>query len=775
MNKFLFSVAFLISCFPALSQQNGVEQRQKEYLKQLLPLLRPPRDNAASVTLEDKTWFDWQKRTGELPPDFQNMPSIPFLPDPLILQEGTTNIPIQSPEQWDQKKDWIKNQIQHWLTGTFPEAPTNLSSTILEEHIEPNGVKVQMVELTFGPEERGRLTVELLIPPGKGPHPVFMTQWNHRGWAEIAVRRGYIGVVYAGADSKDDTDAYASLYPEYDFTTLMRRAWGAMRAVDYLYTLQEVDKSKIAIAGHSRNGKQALMAAAFDERFAAVIPSSGGTAGENSFRFTDDRFDNESLDEISANFPHWLHPRLRFFHGREHKLPVDQNLLMSLIAPRGLLLSSAITEGQGSPWGIEQNYHSLANVYDFLGEKDKLAIRLRQGRHGTLARDIEAFMDFLDYIFERGSVRPENQLFYDYTFQKWKEASGENINPMEFPPHQSGLAIDGQETDKKLVKEKLSWLLGEEPPGAKAAGPFGLKRQALSDDFLGEVIQREKVAHGERVTIGPYNALADYQFAYLYIPKAIDVKTKNEGKIPVVIYIHEYAYSTGFGRRSADFIERYLKAGIAVMTMDMIGFGSRIEEGTLFYQRYPHWSKMGKMTADIKAAVDAIQDFDILDQLNIYLSGYALGGTAALLAAAQDDRIAGVAVSSGFTPLRFASEHVEGLKSYSHWHGLMPRLGFFEDHPQRLPVDFADIIAVLAPRPVLILAPELDRHADLEQLKAAMNLVQQYYDRKASDNLTVKYPMEVNRFTDEQQQDMVDWTIRQVTRKIQIQIDNENS
>src|SRR5690606_13056417 len=140
-------------------------------------------------------------------------------------------------------------------------------------------------------------------------------------------------------------------------------------------------------------------------RITAVIPSSGGTAGENSFRFTDDRYDNESLDEISANFPHWLHPRLRFFHGREHKLPVDQNLLMSLIAPRALLLSSAITEEQGSPWGIEQNYHSLLTVYNFLGEREKLAIRLRQGRHGTMARDTEALMDYLDYVFGRGVIK----------------------------------------------------------------------------------------------------------------------------------------------------------------------------------------------------------------------------------------------------------------------------------------------------------------------------------------------------------------------------------
>src|SRR5690606_27554772 len=136
--------------------------------------------------------------------------------------------------------------------------------------------------------------------------------------------------------------------------------------------------------------------------------------------------------------------------------------------------------------------------------------------------------------------------------------------------------------------------------------------------------------------------------------------------------------------------------------------------------------------------------------------------TVALLAAAQDDRIAGVAVSSAFTPLRSASEHVEGLQSYSHLHGLIPRLGFFKDHPQRLPVDFPEIIASLAPKPVFILAAELDRHAQLEQLKAAMIPVQQFYEKKASNKITVRYPAEINRFIPEHQQEMVDWMIKQV-------------
>src|SRR5690625_2162419 len=93
-----------------------------------------------------------------------------------------------------------------------------------------------------------------MIPAGTGRFPVFMTRWNHREWAQIAVRRGYIGCVYAGADSRDDTEDYGRIWAgEYDFTRLMRRAYGSFRAIDYLYTLPEVDREKIAITGHSRN------------------------------------------------------------------------------------------------------------------------------------------------------------------------------------------------------------------------------------------------------------------------------------------------------------------------------------------------------------------------------------------------------------------------------------------------------------------------------------------------------------------------------------------
>jgi hypothetical protein len=190
-----------------------------------------------------------------------------------------------------------------------------------------------------------------------------------------------------------------------------------------------VDKLKIAITGHSRNGKQSLLAAAFDDRITAVITSSGGTGGEVPYRYPDERHSNESIEFLYSRRTHWAHPRIRFYAGREHKMPIDQTSLMALIAPNALLLSSSVRESDGDPWAIEQAYHSLSSVYKFLNAGDKLGIRLRDGQHAVEARDIEGYMDWQDIQFKRKTLPWNNERFYDYSFHKWKILSGERVNP----------------------------------------------------------------------------------------------------------------------------------------------------------------------------------------------------------------------------------------------------------------------------------------------------------------------------------------------------------
>jgi cephalosporin-C deacetylase-like acetyl esterase len=782
LSRYLLLLFCLLLFTESIVFGQSEEDIRRQYLDELLLLQRPhpepderPRNIGSSFVrlgYHDVTWQDWIDRTGELPPDIEKLPSIPFLPDPLVVDEGGENIPVETMSQWEEKRSWIRQQVKHLFSGTFPDPPEIIQVNIMEER-EEEGVQIEMIELRFGEDEKAKLTIELFTPPGNGPFPVFMTQWNHRGWAQIAVRRGYMALVYAGADAKDDTIHYQELYPDYDWTALMTRAWGAHRAVDYLHTLDSADKSKIALTGHSRNAKLSLFAAAFDDRITAVISSSGGTGGEFPYRYTDERHANESIDFLTSIRPQWLHPRLRFYAGREHKLPIDQNSLMALIAPNSLLLSSSIREGGGGdPWVIEQLYHSLSEVYSFLGVPEKLGIRLRDGTHGVEARDIESFIDWLDIQFQRNTSSWENRLFYEYSFQDWKRLSGEDINPDDFPemPADEPVLVNsrGEEIDnpeewhlkKNEIKKRINWVLGDKPAGVSASPVQSLSGR---EDYVNSFLNRPQVSNGRSENIAPYNALGDYLYGTIYYPTDEDGErvVRENGKLPVVIYLHEYS-NTGFhsimDSGISTLFENILSKKIAILAMDLIGYGQRIEEGSNFYGRYPHWSKLGKMVTDTRAAVDALKSLEFVDHDKIYLTGYALGGTVSLITTALDERVAGAAVSSAFTPWRDASEDIEGVKAYSHLHGLLPRLGFFAGNENRIPVDFTDIISSIAPRNLLVISPELDRHADLENVKRSMEQVNSVYELlRSSENLDFKIPYQFNRFTTAQHSEIVNW------------------
>lgn len=752
------------------------EEKQKASLELILKVLPPDQlnensafDDRGRLSFLDRTFTDWLERTGELPPDFEKMPSLPFLPDPLILDEGGKNIPVKTTEQWQQKREWMKEQLQHYIAGTFPPAPDNLKAEILSEKMDGK-VRLQTVELSFGPDHQAKLTLEVMIPPGEGPFPVFLTQWNHREWAQVAVRRGYIGCIYAGADAKDDTEKYAEIWAgEYEWTRLMRRAWGASRAIDYLFTLPEVDKEKIALTGHSRNGKTSLMAAAFDERIAACIPSSGGTGAEVPWRYTSFNYDIEDIALLASARPSWLHPRLRFFIGNEHKLPVDQNSFMALIAPRGLMLSTALTEGASNIWAIEQAFHASQKVYDFLDAGENLAIRTRYGEHGVSARDMEDYIDFFDYVFDRNDYPPENRLYTSYSFEKWTQLSGEKVNPNSYP-EKTGKTLNANsiqewKNKKNEILEQLNWVLGDEPPGVTNPGPGSLLRAGRGEVSFGTFLTRPRGNEKMGVMpVSPYNGFGDQLFGYLYYPlnEAGKIKSNN---LSVIIYLHEYDYSKGFNSYHGieSLLQELTEQGFAVFTYDMLGFGNRIEEATRFYERYPHWSKLGKMVTDTKGAVDALANLDFINNNRIVVAGYSLGATVGLYAAATDERIAGVISVAGFTPMRTNTldRGTEGILTYSHLHGLQPRLGFFVGNESHIPVDFNEIIASIAPRPILLIAPEFDKDAHLQDIKTAVNEAEQVYKLfEKTENIQLQVPWDINRFSTEMRETVSDWLSR---------------
>lgn len=768
----LLLLSFCVQNTMARVPDSSVSRRQKN-LDRLLIFLKikdsvSDNPHAIRVSPLDSCWMDWLHRTGELPPDFDSMSAYPTMPDPLIMNDEGQSTPVRTVEQWLDQRERMKEQIQHWITGTFPPAPDNLEIKVLNETIT-DGITRQRTELFFGPQHKAHLSVELFIPPGNGPFPVFLTQSNHLSWAKLAVRRGYIACLYAGNDRNDDADAWAELYyPDYDFSLLMRRAWGAHRAIDYLYTLPFVDKSKIGITGHSRNGKQALMAAAFDERITACIPSSAGTGGEIPYRYAREKYTVETLKVLTGRTTSWFHPRLRFFVGNEYKLPVDQNFLMALVAPRHLMLSSAYTEPYGNPWGIEQMYHSVAHVYEFMNAKDHLALSLRLGGHGTLPHIIEEYLDFFDYAFGRNETKPSIDVLWNYSFKNWLAISGEVIDPRDFPEKDlddllfkaNGVkisSVEEWENKRKLSSQTIEWSLGNAPAGIDERSVQSLSQLHDRQDYMDDIVGRpeETESMGRKVVRG----IGDLHHGFLYYPK--HPKT---GKLPVLIWLHEYSYSSGFQPTwpytSAFSIENVVNRGFAVFSFDFIGMGTRIKEGKRFYQRYPNWSKMGKMVHDVRDAITILQNLKELDPQKIVVAGYGLGGTVGLYAAALDTRIHATAAFGAFTPMRRATRDTGllGLEEYSHLHGLLPRLGFFMGCENRLPYDFHEILASIAPRPLLLVSPKYDQDicfADVSECVSLVEEVFELYEKKKE--FTFLAPEYYNQFIPERFQELCHW------------------
>lgn len=393
-------------------------------------------------------------------PEPDKLPSRPDMPNPLVMLDGTK---VTTKEQWQTKRrPELKKLFQHYMYGNFPEQTPKVRATV--ERVDPKALggkaTLKEITLTLGGPDVPKIHVLLVVPNKRsGPAPVFVgmnfcgnhaviddpkvripTAWiygNRKGvknnkateagrgtqidvWAlEQTIDRGYaVATFYSGDVVPDDAKRRSEgIQPHFgtggakpgphDWGTIAAWAWGIQRVVDYLVTDQDLDARRIIVVGHSRLGKTALLAGAFDERIAIVMPHQAGMGGTAPSRGTI----GESIKRINTSFPHWFNGAYKQFNDHPDRLPIDQNCLVALCAPRPVLFTNAVKDTWANPTGQFEVLKAADPVYRFLGVEglgaktmppqgklldSRLGYWIRAGSHSMTPADWRVFVDFAD-------------------------------------------------------------------------------------------------------------------------------------------------------------------------------------------------------------------------------------------------------------------------------------------------------------------------------------------------------------------------------------------
>jgi len=276
----------------------------------------------------------------------------------MLFSRSALPAPAQPPKESLEK---INAALKELLVKTDPSL-----KTVFEQYPAYNPI-VPPTTIAMGPPPADAPpTPQQLLTAGWGY--VLLEPGSIQADNGAGLTKGIIGLVNKGQARKPD-----------DWGALRAWAWGASRGLDYLETDPAVNAKQVGIEGVSRYGKAALVAMAFDQRFAVGLIGSSGEGGAKLHR----RNFGEAVESITSSGEyHWMAGNFLKYGASEasfgsknaNDLPVDAHQLIALCAPRPTFISYGIPEKGDAKWLDQQGSYmatvAAGSVFKLLGAKD---------------------------------------------------------------------------------------------------------------------------------------------------------------------------------------------------------------------------------------------------------------------------------------------------------------------------------------------------------------------------------------------------------------------
>lgn len=341
----------------------------------------------------------------------------PDLPAALVFKDGKK---VATAKQWWQRRKEIEDDFDREIYGRIPNHTPKvnwivetITDTIIAKYPATIKKLIGRVDNSLYPSVNVDIQLTLTTPskiatpvpvimefsfvfprrPGdttKTTAPAWQVACLQRGWASAilipvsiqadhgaGLTQGIIGLMNKGQRRKPD-----------DWGSLRAWAWGASRVLDYFETNNQIDAKKVAIAGHSRYGKAALVTLAYDSRFATAYISSSGEGGAKLHR----RNAGEIVENVAGSGEyHWMAGNFIKYAGplNWNDLPIDSHELIALCAPRPVFIGSG-DKGDGwvDPKGMFMAAVAAGPVYTLLGKEDLGTIHFPAIETGLTAGEI---------------------------------------------------------------------------------------------------------------------------------------------------------------------------------------------------------------------------------------------------------------------------------------------------------------------------------------------------------------------------------------------------